>query len=170
VIRPEGRRNYGELIEPQRPLPAVATLSLSGEAAPLTAFKGQWLLLSVGTGACDAACQQRLYFQRQLRETLGKDKDRLDRVWLIQDDAAVAPTLMPALAQATVLKVKPQDLQAWLPPAPGQRLDAHLYLVDPLGNLMMRFPAQMDAAGAGKAKRDLERVLRASAFWDTPGR
>ncbi len=170
VIRPEGRRNYGELIEPQRPLPAVATLSLSGEAAPLTALKGQWLLLSVGGGACDAACQQRLYFQRQLRETLGKDKDRLDRVWLIQDDAAVAPTLMPAVAQATVLKVKAQDLQAWLPPAPGQSLDAHLYLVDPLGNLMMRFPAQMDAAGAGKAKRDLERVLRASAFWDTPGR
>ena len=170
VIRPEGRRNYGELIEPQRPLPAVATLSLSGEAAPLTALKGQWLLLSVGGGACDAACQQRLYFQRQLRETLGKDKDRLDRVWLIQDDAAVAPMLMPAVAQATVLKVKAQDLQAWLPPAPGQSLDAHLYLVDPLGNLMMRFPAQMDAAGAGKAKRDLERVLRASAFWDTPGR
>jgi hypothetical protein len=170
VIRPEGRRNYGELIEPQRPLPAVATLSLSGEAAPLTALKGQWLLLSVGTGACDSACQQRLYFQRQLRETLGKDKDRLDRVWLIQDGAAVAPTLMPALAQATVLKVKAQDLQAWLPPAPGQSLDAHLYLVDPLGNLMMRFPAHMDAAGAGKAKRDLERVLRASAFWDTPGR
>jgi len=170
VIRPDGRRNYGELIEPQRPLPAVATLSLSGEAASLTALKGQWLLLSVGSGACDATCQQRLYFQRQLRETLGKDKDRMDRVWLIQDDAAVAPTLMPALAQATVLKVKPQDLQAWLPPAPGQRLDAHLYLVDPLGNLMMRFPAQMDAAGAGKAKRDLERVLRASAFWDTPGR
>jgi hypothetical protein len=170
VIRPEGRRNYGELMEPQRPLPAVATLSLSGEAAPLTALKGQWLLLSVGSGACDAACQQRLYFQRQLRETLGKDKDRLDRVWLIQDDAAVAPTLMPALAQATVLKVKAQDLQAWLLPAPGQSLDAHLYLVDPLGNLMMRFPAHMDAAGAGKAKRDLERVLRASAFWDTPGR
>ena len=170
VIRPEGRRNYGELIEPQRPLPAVATLSLSGEAAPLTALKGQWLLLSVGSGACDAACQQRLYFQRQLRETLGKDKDRLDRVWLIQDDAAVAPTLMPAVAQATVLKVKAQDLQAWLPPAPDQSLDAHLYLVDPLGNLMMRFPAHMDAAGAGKAKRDLERVLRASAFWDTPGR
>jgi hypothetical protein len=68
------------------------------------------------------------------------------------------------------LKVKAQDLQAWLLPAPGQSLDAHLYLVDPLGNLMMRFPAHMDAAGAGKAKRDLERVLRASAFWDTPGR
>jgi hypothetical protein len=170
VIRPEGRRNYGELIEPQRPLPEMATVSLSGEKAPLSALKGQWLLISVGGGACDAACQQRLYFQRQLRETLGKDKDRLDRVWLIQDDVAPADALLPALAQAMVLKVKAQELQAWLPPATGQSLDAHLYLVDPLGNLMMRFPAQMDAAGAAKAKKDLERVLRASAFWDTPGR
>ena len=136
----------------------------------MAALKGQWLLISVGGGACDAACQQRLYFQRQLRETLGKDKDRLDRVWLIQDEVAPADALLPALAQATVLKVKAQDLQAWLPPAAGQSLDAHLYLVDPLGNLMMRFPAQMDAPGAAKAKRDLERVLRASAFWDTPGR
>lgn len=170
VIRPEGRRNFGELIEPQRPLPAAGTLSLSGEAAFLTSLKGQWLLVSVGQGACDAACQQRLYFQRQLRETLGKDKDRLDRVWLIQDGVAPAAQLLPALAQATVLQVKAQDLQAWLPPAAGHSLEAHLYLVDPLGNLMMRFPAGMDAAGAAKAKRDLERVLRASAFWDTPGR
>jgi hypothetical protein len=170
VIRPEGRRNYGELIEPQRPLPQVATVTLTGLKAPLSALKGQWLLVSVGGGACDSACQQRLYFQRQLRETLGKDKDRLDRVWLIQDDVAPAPTLLPALAQATVLLVKMQDLQDWLPPADGQSLDAHLYLVDPLGNLMLRFPANMDVAGAAKAKRDLERVLRASAFWDTPGR
>lgn len=170
VIRPEGRRNYGELIEPQRPLPEMTTVALSGEVAPLMALKGQWLLISVGGGACDTACQQRLYFQRQLRETLGKDKDRLDRVWLISDDAAPAASLLPAMAQATVLKVKAQDLQAWLPPATGHSLEAHLYLVDPLGNLMMRFPAQMDTVGAAKAKRDLERVLRASAFWDTPGR
>ncbi len=170
VIRPEGRRNYGELMEPQRPLPEVATVSLSGQTAPLSALKGQWLLISVGGGACDAACQQRLYFQRQLRETLGKDKDRLDRVWLIQDDVMPADALLPAMAQATVLKVKVQDLQAWLPAAKGHSLDAHLYVVDPLGNLMMRFPADMDAAGAAKAKRDLERVLKASAFWDTPGR
>ncbi len=170
VIRPEGRRNYGALIEPQRPLPAVATVSLSGESAALTSLKGQWLLLSVGGGACDAACQQRLYFQRQLREALGKDKDRLDRVWLIQDDAKPEPSLLPALAQATVLYVKAQDVQGWLPPSTGQSVASHLYVIDPLGNLMLRFPADMDMAGAAKAKRDLERLLRASAFWDTPGR
>jgi len=170
VIRPETRRHYGELIEPQRPLPEAVTTTLTGELAPLSALKGQWLLINVAGGACDAACQQRLYFQRQLREALGKDKDRLDRIWLIQDEVAPAATLLPAMAQATVLKVKAQDLQGWLPPATGRSLDAHLYLVDPLGNLMMRFPADMDVAGAAKAKRDLERVLRASAFWDTPGR
>lgn len=170
VIRPEGRRNYGELIEPQKPLPAAPTVNLAGERATLSALKGQWLLISVGGGACDTPCQQRLYFQRQLRETLGKDKDRLDRVWLIQDEATVAASLVPALSAFTVLQVSPQDLQAWLPPSAGRALDAHLYLVDPLGNLMMRFPADMDTAGASKAKRDLERLLRASAFWDTPGR
>ena len=170
VIRPEGRRNYGELIEPQRPLPAVSTSSLTGESSPLTALKGQWLLISVASGACDAPCQQRLYFQRQLRETLGKDKDRLDRVWLIQDDEPVSASLMPALTQSSVLRVNAKDLTDWLLPTKGQSVENHLFLVDPLGNLMMRFPANMDVAGAAKAKRDLERVLRASAFWDTPGR
>jgi hypothetical protein len=170
VVRPEGRRNYGELIEPQRPLPPVSTASLTGEQSTLTALKGQWLLISVASGLCDAPCQQRLYFQRQLRETLGKDKDRLDRVWLIQDDAPVSPSLTPALAQSTVLRIKLSDLSGWLAPAQGQHLEDHLFLVDPLGNWMMRFPANMDVAGAAKAKRDLERVMRASAFWDTAGR
>jgi hypothetical protein len=170
VLRPEGRRNFGELIQPQRPLPAVSTSSLTGESSSLTALKGQWLLISVASGGCDDPCKQRLYFQRQLRETLGKEKDRLDRVWLIQDDAPVSPSLMPALTQATVLRVKAQDLTEWLSPVQGQSVENHLFLVDPLGNLMMRFPANMDVAGAAKAKRDIERVLRASAFWDTPGR
>jgi hypothetical protein len=58
-------------------------------------------------------------------------------------------------------------LQAWLQASPGQRLRDHLYLLDPLGNWMMRFPAQADAS---KVKRDIERLLRASASWDRPGR
>lgn len=166
VIRPEGRRNFGELIDPQRPLPAIATQSLDGKAGQLTALKGQWLLVSVANGACDARCEKNLYFQRQLRESLGREKDRLDRVWLVSDDAAVPPALRPALASATVLRVPPAALAQWLEPAAGQHLQDHLYVVDPLGNWMMRFPAGMDAAAAAKAKRDLERLMRASASWN----
>ena len=170
VVRPEGRRNYGELITPQRPFPAMATTDLNGKTGELTALKNQWLLINVAAAGCDAACQQRLYFQRQLRESLGKQKGRLDRVWLVTDDASVDARLQPALADAAVLRVRAEALVQWLPPAGIQRLEDHLYVVDPLGNLMMRFPANMDAAGAAKAKRDLDRLLRASGSWDTDGR
>ena len=170
VIRPEGRRNFGELVEPQRPLPAMATQTLDGRSGELTALKGQWLLLSVAGGACDARCERNLYFQRQLRESLGQEKERLDRVWLVSDEAPVREALRPALAASTVLRVAPGALAQWLEPAAGQRLQDHLYLVDPMGNWMMRFPADMDAAAAAKAKRDLDRLLRASAGWDKEGR
>jgi hypothetical protein len=170
VIRPEGRRNYGELINPQRPLPALQAATQDGKPVDLRSLKGQWLLMSVSGAACDPACQQRLYLQRQMREALGKEKSRLDWVWLVNDGAAIDSRLQPALATSTVLRMADDALSQWLAPAAGQRLEDHIYLVDPLGNWMMRFPANMDAAGAAKAKRDLERLLRAAASWDKEGR
>jgi len=170
VVRPEGRRNFGELITPQYPLPDVVATALDGTQVNLQTLKDQWLLISVAGGACDAACARQLYLQRQLREGLGKDKDRLDWVWLIDDAAPLAPELLPALKTATVLRVPAKDLQAWLAPAKGATLREHLFLVDPLGNWMLRFPAQLDTEQAPKAKRDLERLLRASSSWDNAGR
>lgn len=170
VIRPEGRRHFGELIDPLRPLPAVEGRSLQGQAQPLSSLKGQWLLLVVGGGACDAACQNLLYLQRQLRESLGREKDRVDRVWLISDDVPVDPVLQTAMQGATVLRMAPAALAAWLSPATGRQLGEHLYLVDPMGHWMMRFPSELSVESAGKAKRDLDRLLRASNSWDQPGR
>ena len=170
VIRPEGRRNHGVLIDPQRALPDIATTTLDGRPGTLRDLKDQWLLVSVAGGACDTACQNHLYLQRQMREGLGKDKERLDWVWLIPDDAPVAESMRPALAQATVLRVPAPALAQWLAPEPGRALADHLYLVDPLGNWMMRFPAGLDTAGAARAKRDIERMLRAANAWDKPGR
>lgn len=170
VIRPSAHKSYGELIEPQRELPAFTAQGLDAQPVALPSLKGQWLLISVAGGACDEACEKHLYLQRQLRESLGKDKDRLDWVWLVPDQAPVRPALLPALAQATVLRVPPEGLNAWLSPAAGQALADHLYLVDPMGHWMMRFPARLDLAGAAKAKRDLERLMRASASWDEAGR
>ncbi len=170
VVRPEGRRNFGALVEPQRPLPAVEARSLDGRPVPLPSLQGQWLLISVAGGACDAACERHLYLQRQLRESLGKDKDRIDWVWLVNDQAPVREALQPALATATVLRVEGQPLSQWLVPGAGQALADHLYLVDPRGNWMMRFPARLDREGAASVKRDLERLMRAAASWDEAGR
>ena len=170
VVRPEARRHYGELITPQVDLPTARALNLQGQEVTLSTLKGQWLLVSVSSAICAEACKQNLYFQRQLREIMGKEKDRLERVWVLTDDASVDATLLPALNQAHVLRVLPDVVKTWLSPAEGRSVEDHLYVIDPMGHFMMRFPAHMDVAGASKAKKDLERLLRASASWDQAGR
>ena len=170
VVRPESRRSYGELIDPQRPLPAVNAATLDGKSVPLPALQGQWLLVSVAGGACAAPCENHLYLQRQLREALGKEKERLDWVWLVDDQAPVPDALKTAVAQATVLRVDGAVLRQWLQPEPGHTLAEHLYVVDPMGHWMMRFPANIDRSGAARAKRDIDRLMRASAGWDKAGR
>lgn len=167
VIRPEGRRNYGELIDPQRPMPELVGVNAEGQSVPLTQLRNQWLFISVADSACDAQCESHLYLQRQLREGLGREKDRMDWVWLRTGSVELPERLRRATETAVVLHLDEAQISRWLVPAPGQRLSDHLYVVDPLGNWMMRFPANADPA---KVRRDLDRLLRASSFWDRPGR
>lgn len=170
VIRPQARGNYGQLIDPQSPLPSAAELPLTdlqGHQVDPNTLRGQWLVVVVADGQCDAQCEQQLYIQRQLRESLGRDKDRVDRVWLVTGEQPVRPALLPALQGATVLRTPAQALGRWLRPGAGQPLAAHLYLVDPMGRWMLRFPPQLEPS---KAKRDLDRLLRAAASWDRAGR
>lgn len=167
VVRPQTRTNYGELVEPQ-PLPAnLALRDPAGRAVAPASLKQQWLLIAVGPGGCDAVCEKHLYWQRQIRETLGRDKDRLDRVWLIDDGQPMRPALAAAMTGATVLQADRAALAAWLKPAAGHALEEHFYLVDPQGHWMMRFPAQADAR---QVQKDLMRLLRASNSWDEAGR
>jgi hypothetical protein len=178
VFRPDGRTNYGELIVPARPVPAGLGLAdLRGGRVASTDLHGQWLFVVVAGGACDAVCERHLWLQRQLHETLGREKNRVDKVWLVDDVAlprgetlaaiGAAPGAAAGLAPATVLRVDRAALAGWLAPAPGRALEDHLYIVDPRGDWMMRAPAEAEPA---KLKRDLEKLLRASAGWDRAGR
>jgi hypothetical protein len=171
VLRPDGRSNYGTLIAPSQAMPLDLPLTdLDGRAVAAASLKGQWLLVVVGRGGCDSDCEQRLFVQRQLREMTGRERDRIDKLWLVTDDAAIAPALRAALTAAPatqVLRVPAPALQRWLAAAPGESLDSHLYVVDPMGQWMMRAPSKVDPA---KFKRDIDKLLRASAFWDRPGR
>jgi hypothetical protein len=124
----------------------------------------------VGPAECDAACQKRLFMQRQLREMLGRERDRIDKLWLITGSGEPTPALRVGLAAdpaLQLLRVPGEALAAWLEPGSGQVLEDHLYLVDPMGEWMMRWPADAEPA---RIKRDLDRLLRASASWDLAGR
>jgi hypothetical protein len=178
IARPEARTNYSALIAPPRPIPpGLPLVDLGGKAIAAASLQGQWLLVVVGGGACDALCERHLWLQRQLHEALGKDKDRVDKLWLVDDGAApraetlaaigAAAGAMTAVAPAAVLRIDRAALAGWLEPAAGQALEGHLYIVDPRGDWMMRAPAEVDPA---KLKRDVDKLLRASAGWDRAGR
>lgn len=171
VIRPGARSNYSDLIVPARALPAgLELVDLQGRRVSALSLHGQWLLVVVAGGACDASCERSLWLQRQLRESLGRERDRVDKVWLIPDAQPPASRVLDAInagAATTVLRVSLDALQQWLEPGQGGRLEQHLFVVDPLGHWMMRAQPDPDPA---KLKRDLDRLLRASAGWDTPGR
>ena len=171
VIRPEGRTNYSTLILPTRSLPAELNLrTLEGLPVTPKSLRGQWLMVAVGPATCDAACEQRFFMQRQLREMMGRERERLDKIWLVTDNAPIPAALGEALggkAPVTVLRADAAAVQRWLQPEAGNQLQDHLYIVDPMGEWMMRVPAKPEPA---RVKRDIDRVLRASAFWDEPGR
>lgn len=170
VLRPQARTNYGTLIQPTRSLPDLGLHRLDGSAVPAASLKGQWLLLVVGPSTCDTACDKRLFMQRQLRQMLGRESERVDKVWLITDGGQPAPALRAAAEAApgvTILQADGAAVARWLAPEAGHALEDHLYVVDPMGEWMMRMPADPEPA---KVKRDLDRLLRASAGWDNPGR
>lgn len=171
VIRPEGRSNYGDLVTPTRALPDDLPLAtLDGAPVRPASLRGQWLLVVVADAACDRTCEQQLFLQRQMRETLGADKERIDKVWLLTGEGMPRPELLRAIAPgtpATVLRVPREALARWLRPADGHALGDHFYIVDPMGEWMLREPAGAEPA---RMKRDLERLLRASASWDRAGR
>ena len=182
VVRPQGRTNYGEFVQPPRPLSdALALRDLAGKPVDTASLRGQWLLVVVGDGACDALCERQLVLQRQLYDTLGAERDRVDKVWIVDDAGAPrADTLRAvragdsggqpagnAIGATTVLRADRAALDAWLQPTAGQPIGAHLYIVDPRGDFMMRAPVSPEPA---KLKRDMDRLLRASASWDPAGR
>ncbi|MBI3350432.1 MAG: hypothetical protein HY020_24945 [Burkholderiales bacterium] len=171
VVKPSGSA-YGELIAPAVDMPADLPLTdLQGRTVTPAALRGQWLLTVVHGSDCPAACERQLFVQRQLREMLGKERARVDKLWLIPDSGTPRPEVLAAVSQkgaeVTVLRVPAERLQAWLKPAQGQALSGHFYVIDPMNRWMERAPAEPEPK---KLKADLDKLLRASASWDTAGR
>jgi cytochrome oxidase Cu insertion factor (SCO1/SenC/PrrC family) len=159
VMPPLGRTNFGDLIEPQRPIPDLRLSAPDGAAFKFESLRGRWVLLQFDSGQCDPACVDKLYALRQQRTMTGKDRERIERVWLIGDAAAPPDVLASDYAGTIALRVDPAELGAVFPVEAGRRLQDYLYVIDPLGNLMMRFPATGEPA---RIRKDLGRLLKAS--------
>ncbi|UCD69123.1 MAG: hypothetical protein JSW48_03250 [Betaproteobacteria bacterium] len=151
--------NHGELLEPV-PLAQVSLSRADGGEFGFSELRGQWAFVSVDDAACDENCLRKLYLMRQIRLTQGKDSDRIDRVWLVHDGKQPAShTLRDYPGMRTILLSPQQSLSLF--PADSGRED-YIYLIDPIGNLMMRFPLEVDPS---RLKKDVAKLLRVSSGW-----
>lgn len=157
VWKPQDQVNYGQLLTPT-PMPE-ATLAVPDGRAPVdrASLDGHWTLIYASAAACDDVCRDTLYATRQSRLAQGKEMERVARLWLLTDAAEPNAEI---LATHDELQVARADA-AWLALLPGAELGVHVYLVDPLGNVMMRFPAQPDIKLVIK---DLRRLLKYSGL------
>ena len=168
---PGGRVNAGELIDPARPLPALA-LPLAVPPAPPAAggaqtnpqfLKGKWTFLYVQHGRCDDECRRHLYDTRQVRLALDREMNRVQRVFIGDGDCCDLKELLAAHPDLIAVRQSAADdsLLALLPERSGALNSHRIYLIDPLGNLMMFYAA--DARPKGMLE-DMKRLLRLSSI------
>jgi cytochrome oxidase Cu insertion factor (SCO1/SenC/PrrC family) len=155
---PRGSGNYGTLIA-TRPLTDATLRSADGRPFKISELRGRWLLMQFDSGACDNYCERKLYFMRQVRKALGRDTSRVERVWVLTDDFAPNPRLLEAFEGTRLASAAGSGFAAEFP-AEVSRTD-HIYVVDPLGNLMMRFPRDPDPS---KMLKDMQRLLKLSGI------
>jgi len=156
VVHPTGKPPYGSLVEPQRPIPPHLQLqTLGGKPYDLARLQGYWLMVMAAPAACDAQCQQSLFYMRQIRIAQGDHRDQIVRVWLITDDAPVNPGVLAPAEGTLMLRAQPGQLDAWLPHQ-GEGLQGPMWIVDPFGHLMLQFPAHPDPT---KVRRVLAKLL-----------
>jgi cytochrome oxidase Cu insertion factor (SCO1/SenC/PrrC family) len=160
--RPGTTTNHGELIVPARPLAPFDMLDLDGARITQDYLRGKWTLVYIGAAACEAACRSNLYKMRQVRLALNEKIERVQRLWVLSDAPHTAPSpgLLSEHPGLAVAKPDTAELEHFMiqfndtgdtPAGPNQ-----IYLIDPLGNLMMQYPADADPKGLLK---DLQRLL-----------
>ena len=148
-----GQVNYGTLLTP-RPLPDAVLRTPSGDALPLASLRGKWILLTLDAPDCADACAKKLYATRQARTMTGKERERVHRLWLTTAEGAPPAELATAHPDLRIAAASPAILAALPADASGA-----IYLIDPLGNLILRYPADPDIK---KLNKDLGRLLYAS--------
>ena len=153
---PKARMNYGELIEPH-PLAEFSVARLDGKSLGLADLRGKWTLIQVDGAECGNPCRDKLYKMRQVRLAQGKNMDRVQRIWLITGDGLVDPLVQQAFEGTIMARSGDGRFLRQLPVSASQ--DGHIWLIDPLGNVMLRYPPQADPVGI---KNDLVRLLKVS--------
>lgn len=158
--RPAAQVNHGELIEPPRSLPAAQLASLLPDSEDTRAlFRGKWSLVYIGDGSCESQCRQALYLMRQTRLALNTNMTRVARVFLVTGGCCDREFLAREHPGLLVRDARGGEAAPLLANFPGDGRQNSVFIVDPLGNLMMRYDARQEPQGL---LLDLKKLLSLS--------
>jgi hypothetical protein len=173
--RPVKRVNHGTLISPVRPLPTVhlprvstsdsdpdapaATGAGASSATGPSDLRNKWSIVYIGAGNCDEPCRQALYVMRQTRLSLNNEMSRVERVFLTTENCCAREFLAHEHPGLVVLDATDADGTRLLHEFPADGRPYSLFVVDPLGNLMMSYDARQNPKGL---LEDLQKLLRLS--------
>lgn len=152
--RPQSK-NYGDLI-PIVKISGKGTNIADNTILRMKDLHGKWVLVTVDSGDCNEACKNKLYYMRQVRTVQGKEKHRIERLWLINNSVKPSAELMKEY-EGTYFVNADSEILDFIETKEEQT--KHIYLIDPIGNLMMRFPENVDGTKMG---HDIKRLLHVS--------
>ena len=157
--RPAASTAHGELYHPARPLPKVDLRDAKGGFAPANVLSEKWSLVYVGDGACDDACKSSLYFMRQTRLSLNNEMTRVSRIFLATSQCCDRELLEREHAGLVALDASGPEAADLIATFPANDRAQSLYIVDPLGNLVMRYDTRDTPKGL---LTDLKKLLKLS--------
>jgi hypothetical protein len=153
--RPGGTTNHGELLQPRALEAASLPLADGGQTAS-DWLTGKWSLVVIGNGACDAACQQTLVYVRQTHTGLGRLNLRVQRVFLADSACCERGYLQREHAGVLAVDASSATGRKLVSAFPSDSRERMVFVVDPLGNLMMRYDSRLDPRGL---RTDLKKLL-----------
>lgn len=169
--KPDGTNNYGTILDPQVNVSTDVFKNINGEDFTMQQVADKWVLIQVINSECDEVCQNTLYFQRQARASKGKEQGRIERVAFVTDDGPLETLLLRQFPNVHFVRASEDQLKSWLPLEQGivgskgsgdiGTVRDHVFVADPLGHVMMRFPPN-HTLEFDKFRKDVSRLLWAS--------
>ena len=169
--KPEGTNNYGTILDPQVNVSTDVFKNINGDDFTMQQVADKWVLIQVINSDCDEVCQNTMYFQRQARASKGKEQGRIERVVFVTDDGPLETLLLRQFPDVHFVLASEEQLKSWLPLEQGivgnkgsadiGTVRDHVFVADPLGHVMMRFPPN-NTLQFDKFRKDISRLLWAS--------
>ena len=169
--KPDATNNYGTILDPQVDVSTEVFNNINGEEFTMKQVADKWVLIQVINSNCDEVCQNTMYFQRQARASKGKEQGRIERVVFVTDDGPLETLLLRQFPDVHFVRASEDQLKSWLPLEQGivgskgsadiGTVRDHVFVADPLGHVMMRFPPN-NTLQFDKFRKDVSRLLWAS--------